>query len=73
MHKCRKQKVWGPYPYRAGIDFPGNPAAHGNIAEVHVCTCGNRKWVNINFNHVEHGPWTVQDHSPLFTVSERTE
>jgi len=57
-HRARKSTTYcytGPVaPYERQ-----NPAAHGNVMEYQVCSCGASRCVNINGSAREYGPWRM--------------
>lgn len=34
-----------------------NPCAHGGVMLTEYCECGMERSVNVNFLHIEEGPW----------------
>jgi hypothetical protein len=38
-----------------------NPCAHGSITYYLICSCGARRAINTNGNHVERGPWITPE------------
>lgn len=60
MHRHREQpKRTEERGFTAPVAHPGNPAAHGGITRTEHCSCGAVRRVNVNFGHIESGPWAV--------------
>ena len=41
-----------------------NPASHGNVCRIEVCSCGAERRININGNHREYGAWREAEYIP---------
>lgn len=61
-HRHRASDERGPWRYtRAVAEHPDheNPAAHGGVEYIDVCSCGAERRRLVNNGHVERGPWRV--------------
>ena len=38
-----------------------NRAAHGNICRIDTCSCGAKRWTNINQQHTESSGWIAPE------------
>ena len=60
MHKHRaKRRTTYCYTGPVASYEKQNPAAHGNVMEYQVCSCGASRCVNINGAAREYGPWMM--------------
>lgn len=58
MHTHRTKTIHGPFPFKASVCPENeNRSAHGNILQLHVCSCGRNRLVNVNGNHIESSDW----------------
>lgn len=53
-HRAARTETWG---FSRPVAWPENPAAHGNVVEVAICSCGAERRTNVNQWHVERGAW----------------
>lgn len=57
MHTHRTKEIHGPFPFLGPVACQENKSAHGNILQLHVCSCGLNRLVNVNGNHIERSDW----------------
>jgi hypothetical protein len=61
MHTHKAKTIHGPFPFMGSVSRKENKSAHGNIMQLHTCSCGHSKLVNVNGNHIENSDWIDND------------
>jgi len=58
VHTHRTKEIHGPFPFSGSVSPTSpNESSHGNILQLHVCSCGLNRLVNVNGNHIERSDW----------------
>lgn|GEM_PF-4934588 len=58
MHSAVTSKT-RPFTGAVGPSLEQNPAAHGGVCEIQICSCGAHRSVNLNGAHEEVGEWDL--------------